>query len=367
MSANRLERLSHLIKQAGLDAVVINPGPSLLYLTGLNFHLMERPTTLIVVPDRDPGLVIPELELGKLKTARLKILSFPFGDNPRLWDEAFFQATAEFSLNGKKIGVEPTRLRYLELSYLQKAAPLAEFVSAQSVLGQLRLQKDAEEIRSMRKAAEIAQAALDATLPIVKPGISEREIASELSVNLLRCGSESELPFPPIVASGPNTANPHAVPSDRKLQAGDLLLFDWGASTQGYFSDITRTFAIGHLSEELGKVYQAVKDANKAGKTAGKPGVRAGDVDHAARGVIQQAGYEPYFTHRTGHGLGMESHEEPYMFSENDLLLQEGMVFTVEPGIYLPGVGGVRIEDDILITPEGHASLTDYPRELTIL
>jgi len=367
MSATRLERLSRLINQAGLEAVVINPGPSLLYLTGLNFHLMERPTTLIVVPERDPGLVIPELELGKLDTARLKIVSFPFGDNPRLWDEAFAQAAAAYSLDGKKIGVEPNRLRFLELSYLQKAAPLAEFISAQSVLGRLRLHKDTEEIQSMRKAAEIAQAALDATLPMVKVGMTEREITAELSVNLLRCGSESELPFPPIVASGPNTANPHAVPSNRRLQAGDLLLFDWGASYQGYFSDITRTFAIGHLSEELAKVYQAVKDANTAGKAAGKPGVRAGDVDHAARGVIQRAGYGLNFTHRTGHGLGMESHEEPYMFAENDLILQEGMVFTVEPGIYLPGVGGVRIEDDILITPEGHTSLTDYPRELTFL
>lgn len=367
MSATRLERLTQLMVKAGLKALVLNPGPSLLYLTGLNFHLMERPTTLIVVADRDPGLVIPELELRKIETARLKIVPFPFGDNPTLWQDAFNLATAEYSLNGNRVGVEPNRLRFLELSYLQKAAPLAEFVSAPTVLGQLRLQKDAEEIAAMRKAAEIAQAALETTLPTVKIGVSEREIASELSVNLLRCGSEPELPFPPIVASGPNTANPHAVPTDRTLQPGDLLLFDWGASYHGYFSDITRSFAISHLSDDLGKIYSAVQDANTAGKAAAKAGVRAGDIDLAARGAIQRAGYGTYFTHRTGHGLGMESHEEPYMFAENDLLLQEGMVFTVEPGIYLPGVGGVRIEDDIVITSTGCESLTDFPRNLRIL
>jgi Xaa-Pro dipeptidase len=213
----------------------------------------------------------------------------------------------------------------------------------------------------------IAQNALNATLPSVKPGVTERELAAELLINLFRAGSDSELPFAPIVASGPNSANPHAIPSDRKIQTGDLLLFDWGASYQGYASDITRTFAVGQVSEEFSTIYELVKQANLAGRLTGKPGLRAGDIDHAARGVIQQGDYGLFFTHRTGHGLGMEGHEGPYIFAENDLPLQEGMVYTVEPGIYLPGRGGVRIEDDMLVTADGSDSLTSYSRELTIL
>lgn len=367
MTNPRLDRLYHLMTAAGLDVLALNPGPSLYYLTGLNFHLMERPTTLLISLTSEPVLLIPELEILKIDSARISLTTVPYGDNPQEWDRAFQQAADSLKLNGKRIGVEPTRMRYLELSYLQKAAPAAALVSGQEVFSQLRIQKDADEIAAMREAAKIAQAALTATLPMVKPGVTERELAAELSINLLRSGSDSEFPFPPIVASGPNSANPHAVPSDRKLQPGDLLLFDWGAAYRGYFSDITRTFAVGELSLELNKIYQLVKEANTAGKAVGKPGLRAGDVDHAARGIIQRADYGQFFTHRTGHGLGLESHEEPYMFAENDLVLQEGMVYTVEPGIYLPGKGGVRIEDDMVVTANGSESLTDFPRELTIL
>lgn len=367
MTAARLERLYQLMSSARLDAIAINPGPSLFYLTGLNFHLMERPTVLLLAPPATPALVMPVLEMPKVASSRLPLTPFAFGDNSQTWDEVFTQAAAALHLDGKRIGVEPTRLRFLELSYLNHAAPKATFVSGESVFSQLRIQKDAEEIAAMRQAAIIAQKALTATLPMAKPGVTERELAAELAIQLLRAGSDSELPFAPIVASGPNSANPHAVPSDRKVEKGDLLLFDWGASYRGYASDITRTFGVGQLSDELRQIYQLVKEANAAGQAAGHPGLRAGDVDHAARGVIQRGDYGPFFTHRTGHGLGMEGHEAPYMFAENEMLLQEGMVYTVEPGIYLPGKGGVRIEDDMVVTADGATSLTDYSRELTIL
>ena len=367
MIPTRLERLYQLMNASGLDALALNPGPSLFYLTGLNFHLMERPTVLLLAPPAAPALVMPELELPKVAAARVPLTPFAFGDNPQTWGEVFTKAAAALHLEGKRVGVEPTRLRFLELSYLKNAAPKAAFISGESVFNQLRLQKDSEEIAFMREAAVIAQNALKATLPMVKPGVTERELAAELAVQSLRAGSDSELPFAPIVASGPNSANPHAVPSDRKVEVGDLLLFDWGASYRGYASDITRTFGVGQLSAELRQIYQLVKEANAAGQAAGRPGLRAGDVDHAARGVIQRGDYGPYFTHRTGHGLGMEGHEAPYMFAENDLLLLEGMVYTVEPGIYLPGKGGVRIEDDMVITADGAVSLTDFPRDLTIL
>ena len=216
----------------------------------------------------------------------------------------------------------------------------------------------------MQKAAQIAQDALKSTLPSIKIGCTEKEIASELVVNMLRLGNDPELPFAPIVSSGPNGANPHATPSDRKMVEGDLLVIDWGAAYNGYFSDITRTFAIGKIDPEFETIHKTVQAANAAGRAAGKPGVAAGKVDAAARTVIENAGYGKYFTHRTGHGLGMEEHEPPYMFGGNPHTLLPGMVYTVEPGIYIPGRNGVRIEDDMVVTADGSRSLTDLPRDL---
>jgi Xaa-Pro dipeptidase len=355
------------MNSAGLHALVINPGPSLVYLTGLHFHLSERPTTLVIAPPHPPALIVPQLESDKARAASIPLQLFPFGDNPTLWNQAFQAAAHVCGLEGKKIGVEPTRLRFLEMKYLQTAARSAAFISAEPILSALRIGKDEVEIGKMRKAARIAQQALQDVLPMVKPGITERQMAAELVIALLRNGSSSELPFPPIVAFGANSANPHALPTDRQLNPGDLVLFDWGANYADYFSDITRTFALGDPGEELRRAYQLVQSANAAGRAAGKPGLAAGEIDNAARAIIITGGYGDYFTHRTGHGLGMESHEPPYLFAENQIQLQTGMVYTVEPGIYLPGIGGVRIEDDIVVTPDGCESLTDFPRDLTIL
>ena len=186
-------------------------------------------------------------------------------------------------------------------------------------------------------------------------------------MQLLKHGSESELPFPPIVSAGPNSANPHASPSDRKLQGGDLLVVDWGATVDGYISDLTRTFAVGEVEPEFKKIAEIVLRANQAGRAAGRPGVACANVDKAARAVIEQAGYGKYFTHRTGHGIGMEGHEEPYMRGDNMQMLYPGMAYTVEPGIYLPERGGVRIEDNVVVTKDGVDVLSDMPRQLRIV
>lgn len=219
----------------------------------------------------------------------------------------------------------------------------------------------------MRKAVDVAQRAFQDTIPLIKSGITERELAAELTLQLLRHGSEPELPFFPIVASGPNSANPHSTPTDRKLEMGDLLVLDWGATIEGYVSDLTRTLALGEVEAELAHIAQIVQQANAAGRAAARPGIPAGEVDHASRNVIEMAGYGQYFIHRTGHGLGMEAHEEPYIRAGNDLLLDPGMTFTVEPGIYLPERGGVRVEDDLLVTVDGVESLSNLPRNLLII
>lgn len=364
MNADRLSRLYELMKSNRLDALVLNPGPTMTYLTGLQFHLMERPTLLVFAPPADPVIVLPELETGKLSQARFALKPFTYGDNPAKWGDVIRAACAESRLNGKKVGLEPLRLRFMELQYLQGAAPQAQFVSAESALNSLRIQKDAQEVEAMRQAVKIAQQGFLWMLEKVHVGMSERELAAELSLALLRAGSEPELPFSPIIASGPNSANPHAVPSDRKLAAGDLVVVDWGAAYQGYFSDLTRTLAIGAVEPEFEHIAEVVAGANTAGRAAGKPGATAGSVDQAARAVITAAGYGAFFTHRTGHGLGMETHEQPYMFGENTLRLAEGMTYTVEPGIYLPQRAGVRIEDDMAVTATGAETLSNLPREL---
>ncbi|MGD9091794.1 MAG: Xaa-Pro peptidase family protein [Anaerolineales bacterium] len=364
----RQSKLRQALKSSDLDGLVLNPGPSLTYLTGLHFHLMERPIVVIFTPDDTVFAVIPKLEAAKLKDISFPINAFYYGEDPASWPEEFGDALEATDLLGEyQIGVEPSRLRLLELRYLENAAPKGSFVSAEQVLSSLRMYKDANEIKAMRKAAHIAQEALSATLPSISVGASEKEIASELTSQLLCYGSESNLPFFPIVASGPNSANPHATPTDRVFSPGDMLVIDWGATYHGYVSDITRTFAIGEVEDELIQIYEAVARANEAGRQVAKPGVTAGSVDAAARQVIESAGYAKFFTHRTGHGLGMEGHERPYIRAGNKLPLAPGMTFTVEPGIYLPNRNGVRIEDDVVITEDGSQSLTDFPRHLQVL
>jgi Xaa-Pro dipeptidase len=360
----RQSRLNTGLYKAGLSALVLNPGPSLTYLTGLNFHLMERPVVAIFVPHQPVTIILPELEAGKTEALPFTAQVFPYGEDPTSWPSVFKQAGTATELDHRKIGVEPGRLRFLELRLLESALPQATFVAADEPLAELRLRKDPRETELMRKAARIAQDALLNALESIRPGQSERAVAAELTLQILRHGSDGELPFTPIVSSGPNSANPHASPSSRLLTPGDLLVIDWGASQQGYFSDLTRTFAIGHVDEELGKIAQLVEAANAAGRQAARPGATAGEVDQAARAVIEAAGYGEFFIHRTGHGLGMEAHEPPYIRAGNDEVLQPGMTFTVEPGIYLPGRGGVRIEDDIVITENGCESLSDLPRGL---
>jgi Xaa-Pro dipeptidase len=367
MTRARLENLTASLLNSKLDAVILNPGPTLTYLTGLQFHLMERPVVLFVAPGSDPVLVLPELELPKVELFPFKVRAFAYGELPSEWDDAFRKAAQSLGLDGKKIGVEPRQLRLLEFRHVKAGAPEADFPDASEVLAQLRLRKDQAEVEAMRHAVKIAQDALEATIPQIKIGMTERDLAAELVIQLFKHGSDPELPFAPIVSGGPNSANPHASPSARKLQAGDLLVVDWGAAYNHYISDLTRTFAVGEVDAECQKIHKIVQEANAAGRAAGKPGVSCAAVDAAARGVIEKSGYGKYFTHRTGHGIGMEGHEDPYMRGDNMQLLEPGMAYTVEPGIYLTNRNGVRVEDNMVITKTGAECLSDMPREIRVV
>jgi len=372
---NRLAKLSASLRAlrtgsgqaSGLDALVLNAGPSLVYLTGLQFHLSERPVVALFTADQQPVIILPELEMLKVTGLPYEIKAFPYGENPADWEGVFHKAVTALKLDGKRIGVEPRQMRLLEFRQVKSGAPAADFPDASDLVNSLRVRKDADEIAAMRKAVKVAQSALEAVIPLIKVGMTEKELASELVVQLLRSGSQSEMPFAPIVSGGPNSANPHASPSDRKIRRGDLLVVDWGAAVDGYISDLTRTFAVGEVDNEYRKIHQIVLEANAAGRAAGKPGAPCAAVDKAARDVIEKGGYGAYFTHRTGHGIGMEGHEEPYMRGDNMQMLEPGMAYTVEPGIYLPERNGVRIEDNVVITNNGMECLSDTPRELRMV
>ena len=367
MFLERQQRLAHLMDQKNFEVLVLNAGASLTYFTGLHFHLSERPVVFIFTPGMDPVLILPELEGAKLSHVTYPLTSFVYSENPRQWSNVFSQASQSVELAGKKIGIEPQQLRLLEYNYLSAAAEKASFSDASGLIANLRGVKDNTEILHMKHAVGIAEKALQDTLKRVIIGMTEQELANELVVQLLKHGSQPHLPFSPIVSSGPNGANPHAQPSERRLAVGDLLIIDWGASWNGYASDLTRTFGIGKVDKKYKQIHQIVQRANAAGRKAVRPGTTCRDIDNAARTIIEDAGYGSFFSHRTGHGIGMECHEEPYIRKDNQQVLQVGMTFTIEPGIYLPGENGVRIEDDVLVVKDGVESLSDFPREMHII
>ncbi len=361
----RRESLMQVMRSAKIGCIAVIPGPTLFYLTGLHFHLMERPTIMFFSTDSDPVIALPELESLKLDNFTYPVKPFTYGENPDTWAGVVHDAVTYLG-KVERIGVESTSMRFLEMNLIQNDAQIA-FSPADNLIATLRIVKDEDEITAMRKAVEIAEGALIATLPIIKAGISERDLAAELVLNLFRGGSDPEIPFSPIVSFGENTANPHAHPSARRLNAGDLVLIDWGANYTGYFSDLTRTFAYGALSSELVRIAEIVKDANQAANKAVRPGATASEIDDSARSIIENNHYGEFFTHRTGHGLGLEAHEHPYIRNDNNLQLTPGMCFTIEPGIYLPGKGGVRIEDNVVVTTDNCETLSNLPRDLIVL
>jgi Xaa-Pro aminopeptidase len=249
---------------------------------------------------------------------------------------------------------------------IQQAAPGITFEAAGDVLTGVRRHKDAAEIDRLRRAIAITEAALTRALEQFRPGMTEREIGALLQVEIIKGGGAVSF----ILAQGGESAsNPHGDMSDRPVAAGEGLLLDFGALFEGYSADLTRTFVMGgaEANPRFREIYELVKDANAAGRAACGPGAIPQEVDRAARKVIEDGGYGEWFNHRTGHGLGLEIHEDPYIREGNTRPLEVGEVFTIEPGIYVPGLGGVRIEDNIVITEDGAACLTSFPREWRIV
>lgn len=362
MFENRLRRLYALQRAASVDCVALVPGANLRYITGLPLFMSERPIVAFLAADRRSAVLLPALEEGRAREAvGEQVDLFAYSDEEGA-GATFGRVSRALELNGRRCAVEHLHMRVLELRALENAAPEARFVSLEETMPGLRAIKDDAELAAMRKAIAITEQALHALISRPLIGLTEREIASRLSRELADAGADA-IGFV-IVVAGPNGADPHAGPSDRPVQSGEFLTIDCGAFFDGYLSDITRTFALGTVDEALTGLYEVVRRANAAGKAAVRPGTMAQQVDRAAREVISHAGYGERFIHRTGHGLGIETHEPPYIVEGNEQELQPGMVFTVEPGVYLPGLGGVRIEDDVVVTENGMECLTSFPREL---
>jgi len=303
MLARRLTRIQDALQRASLDALVLNPGPTMIYASGLVFHLMERPVVFVIPAEGPPALILPEFERTKGEDCRLRPVLFTYTEDPASRHATFEAASRRLGLPSRRLGVEPLRMRVFELRLLEAASPGAQFLSAEDLITGLRVAKDAAEIETMRRAVLAAESAFRATVPLIKLGMTERELASELTVQLLRAGSDSELPFSPIVASGPNSALPHGVPTDRRLERGDFLIIDWGATVEGYISDLTRTLALEPVDPELARVHGIVLEANQAGRPPRRRlrRDRSGGTPGDRRRRIRAAVYPP---HRPRHRHG---------------------------------------------------------------
>jgi len=362
--AHRLSAAATAAANAGLAGLVITPGYDLRYLIGSRAQTFERLTALVLPASGSPSMVVPRLELATLRESAVADLGIAVrdwvdGEDPyRMVGEALGGA----SLSAVAVTDSMPALHLLPLVDVLGVTP----VLATGVLRDLRMIKDPSEIDALRKAG----AAIDrvhARVPeFLVPGRTEADVAADVAEAIVAEG-HSEVAFI-IVGSGPNGADPHHECSGRVLQAGDIVVVDIGGPVEpGYNSDSTRTYSLGEPNHDVVQHYSVLQEAQRAAVASVRPGVTAQQVDAAARDVLAAAGLADYFVHRTGHGIGLSVHEEPYIVAGNDDTLRAGMAFSVEPGIYFPGKWGARIEDIVIVTADGVESLNSRPHELVVV
>jgi Xaa-Pro aminopeptidase len=345
----------------GVDLLLIGPSSDLLYLTGYDAHLSERLNLLGVRQTGKPFLVVPVLEEPLAQRAKelVEIHSWTETESPT---ELVVKLAGP--IEDQTVAVSD-QLWSSFLLKLQKALPGADWQSALDIMRPLRMQKDDREIKLLAEVSSLADEAWHEFIeggPI--SGLTETQAMERLGESMRKRGIGGGFG---ICASGPNSASPHHHTGDRVIEQGDAVIFDWGGTLEGYHSDVTRTVFVGEPTEEFRKVYDIVRRANQATLEAVKPGVACEELDKAARDLITGEGYGEYFLHRVGHGLGLDVHEEPYLVGGNETPLAEGMVFSDEPGIYIEGKFGVRIEDSVVCIDEGGRRLNEATRELTIM
>ncbi|MEU4883182.1 aminopeptidase P family protein [Streptomyces althioticus] len=358
----RMDRAARQAADAGLAGLLVAPGPDLVWLTGYAPPAVtERLTLLVLAAGREPVLVVPTLEAPDAEKATgapaLALRDWTDGKDPYALTAALLDGRGRFGVSDNAWA--------LHLLGLQQALPGTSYVSLTEALPMLRAVKDAAELERLAAAGAAADAAFEEIRNVRFSGRRESEVAADLAALLRRFG-HAQVDFT-IVASGPNGANPHHEAGDRRIERGDMVVLDFGGLKDGYGSDTSRTVHVGEPTEEERRVHDLVREAQEAGFRAVRPGAACQDVDRAARAVIAGAGYGEYFIHRTGHGIGVTTHEPPYMIEGEERPLVPGMCFSVEPGVYLPGRFGVRIEDIVTVTEDGGRRLNETEREMVIV
>ncbi|WP_427902204.1 M24 family metallopeptidase [Ornithinibacillus xuwenensis] len=348
----KLSKIRESLKALNLDALLITSPINRRYVTGFTG------TAGIALISADEAIFITDFRYTEQATDQAK--EFNVIEHKQLIEQEVHAQLKRLQV--KRLGFEKNHVTYSTYDQYQNLFD-AELVPTSDIVEKIRLIKTPEELTVLQKAANIADAAFEHIQGYIKPGVKEIEISNELEFFMRRQGATSSS-FDIIVASGFRSAMPHGVASSKEIQAGELVTLDYGALYEGYVSDITRTFAVGEISEELRKIYDTVLEAQLRGVDGIKPGMTGKEADALTRDYITEQGYGEYFGHSTGHGIGLEVHEGPGLSSRSELKLEPGMVVTVEPGIYIPNVGGCRIEDDIIVTENGNERLTKSPKEL---
>lgn len=361
--ARRLAAAAAATAKAGLDGLVITPGYDLRYLSGSRAQTFERLTALVVPASGDPTVVVPRLELASLQGSAIAELGLAVRD--------WVDGEDPYQLVLAALGSGPLATAVTDSMPALHLLPLAGVlgvlpVLATAILRTLRMVKEECEIDALRKAGSAIDRVHARVPEFLIPGRTEADVAADIAEAIVAEG-HSDVSFI-IVGSGPHGADPHHSYSDRELRAGDIVVVDIGGAYEpGYHSDSTRTYSLGEPSSDVAQQYSLLQRAQQAALEAVRPGVTAEQVDAAARDVLASAGLADFFVHRTGHGIGLSVHEEPYIVSGNDLPLAAGMAFSIEPGIYFPGRWGARIEDIVVVTEDGALPLNNRPHELIVV
>jgi Xaa-Pro aminopeptidase len=357
----RMDRAVEAARAAGLDGLLVTPGPDLVWLTGYRPTAITERLTLLALTGERRTLVVPALERGDAEQAAgsrgLAVLDWPDGSDP-------YRLVRELLRPDGRYGIADGAWA-LHLLGLQGAMPGGRFAALTDALPMLRAVKDAAELARLAAAGAAADAVFEQIVALPFAGRREAEVAADLA-RLLRDAGHEQVDFT-LVGSGPNGADPHHGAGDRTIREGDAVVLDFGGLMHGYGSDTTRTVAVGEPSEELRRVHAAVREAQQAAFEAVRPGVACQEIDRAARAVITRAGYGDRFIHRTGHGIGVTTHEPPYMVEGEEQPLRPGMCFSIEPGIYLAGRFGVRIEDIVTVTADGGRRLNTSDHGLRVV
>jgi Xaa-Pro aminopeptidase len=360
--SERLAQVADAVRAEGLDVLLLTPGPDLRYVTGYDAKQLERLTCLTVPAHGDPFLLVPALELKAAQVSPAGALDIDI----KTWEEI----ERPFGIIKSAVGEPKTiglsdRMWALHVLQFADTFPGARQRLASTVLSPLRMRKSRAELDALKAAGEAIDR-VHANVPgWLKPGLTERQVGARIAEAILAEG-HVQVDFV-IVGSGPNAASPHHEVSDRVIESGDVVVVDIGGTMpSGYCSDCTRTYAVGSAPEEFVAYYDVLQRAQEAATRSVRPGVTAQSVDRTARAIITEAGYGDWFIHRTGHGIGLESHEDPYIVEGNTIALEPGMAFSVEPGIY-PGPHGARIEDIVACGEDGVVMLNNAPRDLVIV